>query len=170
MIGEILEKGQKTVTSSVKTVASDVVGQLGVKGEASPDNSGVKSQTQAKANTVDETKQFVKEFYAPSTDLPENITPDLKQKMQDKDKLETQQKLNKLRQELHKGVYYEPLIAYETKKPEEQEEPVAEKVKKQEQEEEQKKMKLEQKKAQEKQDIATARAKIKVEANRGVAG
>ena len=121
LFGEILEKGQQTVTRSVKTVASDVSGQLGLdKGEASPDNQAnvqnqgqqgnVQSQNQqqpageapqAQAASTEETKQFVKEFYAPSTELPENLTPEIQQQMQQKDRIESQQKLANLRHELH---------------------------------------------------------------------
>ncbi len=180
MLGELLEKGQRTtqntVKSTVSSTASSVAGQLGVKPEMSPDNSGktqAQSQTQAQpqaesskpqAASTPETIELVKEFYAPSQDLSKPLTD-----AQQKDQLETQQKLAKLRAELHQGTYYEPLIAYETKKPQ-GEEAVAEKVEREKEEEEQKKMQLEEKKAKEKQDIATSRAQRAVEANRGVAG
>ncbi len=184
--GEMLEKGQQAVTSSVKTVASDVASQVGLKTEASPDaqgagqNQGQTTQTQqqpsgeatqVQAASTDETKQFVKEFYAPSVELPENLTPELQQQMQQKDQIESQQKLANLRHELHKSEYYDPLIAHETKKPEEEEdESAAKRVEKQEQEEEQEKMQLEEKKAKGDQDIAKTRAQTKTEANRGAMG
>jgi hypothetical protein len=182
----MLEKGQHTAANAVKSAVSDVAGsvagQIGVKTEASPDNQGgvqnqgqtnAQNQTQkptetsqVRAASTEETKQFVKEFYAPSVELPEETI----QQAQQKDQLETQQKLANLRQELHKKGYYEPLIAYETKKPQEEEENTSEKLEREEKEEEQKKMELEEKKAQEKQDLAKTRAQTKVEANRGVAG
>jgi hypothetical protein len=185
MFGEMLEKGQQTVPKTVKSAVSDVAGsvagQLGVKPEASPDAQG-KAQTQAQnqaqaqsqppaENTIPqaasspETKELVKEFYAPSDDSAP-ASPADKQKAQ----AEAQQKLAKLRQELHQSTYYEPLIAYEKKKPGQEEEGAAERVEKQEKEEEQKKMELEEKKAKESKDIATSRAQRAVEANRGVAG
>ncbi|HUD04723.1 MAG TPA: hypothetical protein VMR59_01930 [Patescibacteria group bacterium] len=183
MFGELLEQGQQTVQNTVKSAVSDVAGsvtsQLGVKPEASPDNQGKtqsqnQNQTQntpkvepsiLKAASSPETIDLVKEFYAPSQDVP----PDSAQVKQ-QEQMETQQKLAKLRQELHQGEYYEPLIAYETKKPGREEEGAAEKVEREEKEEEQKKMELEEKKAKEKQDISTSRAQRAVEANRGVAG
>jgi hypothetical protein len=184
--GEMLEKGQQAVTSSVKTVASDVASQIGLKTEASPDAQGVGQNqgqttqtqqqqsgeaTQVQAASTDETKQFVKEFYAPSVELPENLTPELQQQMQQEDQIESQQKLANLRHELHKSEYYDPLIAHETKKPEEEEdENAAKRVEKQEQEEEQEKMQLEEKKAKGDQDIAKTRAQTKTEANRGAMG
>jgi hypothetical protein len=188
MFGELLETGQHAAQNTVKSVADSVTGQLGFdKGEASPDNQGkVQAQGQQgnaqnqkqpateaipQAASSEDTKKFVEEFYAPSTELPENLTPELSQQMQQKDKMETQQKLANLRQELHKSGYYEQLTSYEEKKPEEEgEENAAERVEKQEKEEEQKKMELEEKKAKEDQDIAKTRAQTKTEANRGVAG
>ena len=182
MFGEMLEKGQQVVQNTAKSAVSDVTGsvssQLGVKQEASPDVKGQgQSQTQAQippsaepvipqAASSAETKELVKEFYAPSDDTP-SVSPQDKQKAQ----METQQKLAKLRQELHQTEYYEPLIAYEKKKPgQEEEEGAAERVEKQEKEEEQKKMQLEEKKVKETQDLATSRAQRTTEANRGVAG
>jgi hypothetical protein len=184
--GEMLEKGQQAVTNSAKTVASDVAGQIGFgKNESSPDNQGG-TQNQGQTNpqnqqpgeaskpqaaSTEETKQFVKEFYSPSVELPENLTPELAQQMQQKDQMESQQKLANLRHELHKGEYYDPLIAHETKKEEEEEdESAAKRVEKQEKEEEQEKMQLEEKKAKEDEDIAKTRAQTKTEANRGAMG
>jgi len=171
MFGEMLEKGQQTVQNTAKSavadVANSVAGQVGVKPESSPD-AGVnaRSQNQTKAQnspkaesavvqaaSTPETLALVKEFYAPSQDLSQPLT-----EAQQKDQLETQQKLVKLRQELHQSTYYE------------EEEATSEKVEREEKEEQQKKMQLEEKKAKEKQDIATSRAQRATEANRGVAG
>jgi hypothetical protein len=190
--GEMLEKGQQAVTQGTKNVVSDVAGsvggQIGIKTDASPDAQGIaqnQGQTntqnqqqpateapQVKAASTEDTLQFVKEFYAPSTELPENPTPEMQQQMQQKDYVETQQKLVNLRHELHKNEYYDPLIAHETKKPEEEEadDSAAKRVEKQEQEEEQEKMELQEKKAKDDQDIATTRAQTKTEANRGAMG
>jgi hypothetical protein len=180
MFGELLEQGQQVVQNTVKSAVSDVAGtvagQAGIKNETN--NSGNKTQTQVKNQTqaptesstlqaasTSETMDLVKEFYAPSEGITP-VSPDDKQQEQQI----TQQKLEKLRQELHSGEYYQPLIAYETKKPGEEEEGAAQRVEKQEKEEEQKKMELEEKKAKGDQDIATNRAQRAVESNRGVAG
>jgi hypothetical protein len=184
--GEMLEKGQQAVGKTAKNVVSDVAGsvagQLGVKqGESSPDSQGQsqnqsanQSQPQApetQATDAEATKNFVKEFYAPSTNIPENLTPEERAKMQQSAQVETQQKLANLRQELHRGVYYDPLVAYENKsEQEEDEDSAAKRVEKQEREEDQKKMELEEKKAKDDQDIAKTRAQTKVESNRGAAG
>ncbi|MGA2911823.1 MAG: hypothetical protein ABSE17_04320 [Candidatus Levyibacteriota bacterium] len=179
MFGEMLEKGQQTVGNTVKSAVSDVAGsvagQVGIKNEK---NSGqqkpqVQQPTQppaensaAQAASSQETMELVKEFYAPSDDVQATTAKNSQQ-----EQVETQAKLTKLRQELHQETYYEPLIAYEKKKPGQQEEEgAAERVEKQEKEEKQKKMELEQKKAKEEQDIATNRAQRATEANRGVAG
>jgi hypothetical protein len=183
IFGEMLEKGQQAVQKTVKAAASDVAGsvgnQLGVKSEANPDTSGkTQAQTQnqnqtqtpptenvaPQAASTPETLEMVKEFYAPSDDT-KNAAKNPQQ-----EQLEKQQKLVKLRQELHKETYYDPLIAYETKKPQEEEEGAAERVEKLKKEEEQKKMQLEEKKVKETQDIATYKAQRAVEANRGVSG
>jgi hypothetical protein len=185
MFGEMLEKGQQTVQNTVKSAVSDVTGtvagQIGAKPEASPDAFVGKAQSQAQNQTQTanstkpessipqaasspETLDLVKEFYAPSDDAQATAANPQQEQAQ------TQDKLAKLRQELHSGTYYEPLIAYETKKPGQEEEAVAEKVEREEEEEEQEKMQLEQKKAKDSQDIATSRAQRATEANRGVAG
>ena len=184
MFGEMLEKGQQTVQNTVKSAVSDVAGsvagQVGVKPEASPDAQGKAQQAQnqnpaqtstsaepsvPQAASTPETKELVKEYYAPSSDLPADPAG-----VKQQEQAETQQKLAKLRQELHQSTYYDPLIAYETKKPGQGEEAVAEKVEREEKEDEQEKMELEQKKAKATQDIATSRAQRATEANRGVAG
>jgi hypothetical protein len=188
--GEMLEKGQQTVGNTVKSAVSDVAGsvagQIGIggKSESNPDAQGnVQNQVQTnqaqpqtensrpQAASTEETKQLVKDFYAPSSELPENLTPELAQQMQQKDQIEAQQKLANLRHELHKSEYYEPLVAHETKSEEqEDEESAAKRVEKQDQEEEQKKQQLEEKKSKEDDDIAKTRAQTKTEANRGAAG
>ena len=186
----MLEKGQQTVQNTAKNVVSDVAnsvaGQIGIGGktESSPDAQGqaqasaVQNQNQPsveapkpQAASSEDTKQFVKEFYAPSVDLPENLTPEQTAQMQQKDQAEAAQKLANLRHELHKGQYYDPLIEHENKSEEEEdEESAVKRVEKQEKEEEQKKMELEEKKAKDDEDIAKTRAQTKTEANRGVAG
>jgi hypothetical protein len=183
VFGEMLEKGQQTVQSTAKAAVSDVTntvaGQIGVKPEASPDAQGKtqvrpQNQTQAlpkteptvlQAASSSETLDLVKEFYAPSDDVQ---APNAARNPQ-QEQAETQAKLAKLRQELHQSTYYDPLIAYETKKPQE-EEAVAEKVEREEKEEDREKIELQQKKAKDTQDIATSRAQRATEANRGVAG
>lgn len=176
MFGELLEQGQQAVQNTVKTAVSDVVstvgGQIGIQNETNsgqqkpqaqgqPQSSG--ESTGVEAASTPETREMVKEFYAPSSDTQAPINPAQEQ-------AETQAKLAQLRQELHSGEYYEPLIAYETKKPGQGEEATAEKLEREEKEEEQEEMVLEQKKAKDDQDIATTRAQTAIESNRGAAG
>jgi hypothetical protein len=190
--GEMLEAGQQTVQNTVKSAVSDVVGSvagqigIGVKSETTgPDAQnqaqtavagGVQTQSSTEAPkpqavSTEDTKQFVKEFYAPSVDLPENLTPELTQQMEQKAQAETAQKLANLRHELHKGEYYDPLFAHEEKLEQEEDEgSAAKRVEKQEKEEDQKKMELEEKKAKDDEDIAKIRAQTKTEANRGAMG
>ena len=192
--GEMLEKGQQTIQNTAKNAVSDVAnsvaGQIGIggKSESGPDAQGqvqaqqgqvgsVQNQPSAEAPkpqaaSTEETRQLVKDFYSPSVDLPENLTPEVTAQMQQKAQAEAAQKLANLRHELHKGQYYDPLIEHETKSEEEEdeEEGAAKRVEKQEKEEEQKKMELEEKKAKDDEDIAKTRAQTKTEANRGVAG
>jgi hypothetical protein len=183
MFGELLEQGQQVMQNTVKSAVSDVAGaaagQIGIKNEKNSSQQKVQSQVQnqtqaqpqqptenvaAQAESSPETLDLVKEFYAPSDDVQAVQANPVQEQAQ------TQAKLAKLRQELHQTEYYEPLIAYETKKPGQGEEATSEKLEREEKEEEQEKMVLEEKKAKEDQDIATTRAKTAVEANRGVAG
>jgi len=190
IFGEILETGQQTAKNTITSTANSVAGQLGIGGKSeavSPDNQGQAQAQQRQAGGVqnqppteapkpqaastEDTKQFVKEFYAPSVDLPENLTPELTQQMEQKAQAETAQKLANLRHELHKGEYFDPLFAHEEKKEQEEDEgSAAKRVEKQEKEEEQKKMELEEKKAKDDEDIAKVRAQTKTEANRGAMG
>jgi hypothetical protein len=180
MFGELLEQGQQVVQNTVKSAVSDVVstvgGQIGIQNETNTSQQKPQNQQQgqpqvqvpsenvtAQAESSPETKELVKEFYAPSSDAQASVNPAQEQ-------AETQAKLAKLRQELHSGEYYEPLIAYETKKPGQGEEATAEKLEREEKEEEQEEMVLEQKKAKDDQDIATTRAQTAIESNRGAAG
>ena len=95
----MLEQGQQTTQNTVKSVAKSVSGQLGFdRGEASPDNQAQSTQNQAQsaqatgqnqkqpaaeavpqAVSTEETKRFVKEFYAPSDDESNGSAPINKQ-------------------------------------------------------------------------------------------
>ena len=178
MFGELLEQGQQvmqnTVKSAVSDVAGTVAGQIGVQNKTNkvhqPQDQSQQHQTPQSAESADgeaastpETMELVKEFYSSSGDVQAPTNPAQEQ-------AETKAKLAKLRQELHSEEYYEPLIAYETKKPGQGEEAVAEKIEREEKEEDQEKMVLEEKKAKDDQDIATSRAQRAVESNRGAAG
>lgn len=181
MFGELLEQGQQVVQNTVKSAVSDVAqaaaGQIGLPNEKNGGQQKPQAQQQvqqstqppaessvAQAASSPETIDLVKEFYAPS-DVAQAATANPAQ-----EQAQTQAKLAKLRQELHSGEYYQPLIAYETKKPGQGEEATAEKLEREEKEEKQEKMMLEEKKAKDSQDIATSRAQRATEANRGVAG
>jgi hypothetical protein len=178
MFGELLEQGQQVVQNTVKSAVSDVTstiaGQIGVQNKTNnthqPQDQSQQHQSPQSAESASveaastpETIDLVKEFYAPSGDVQAPLNPA-------KEQAETQAKLAQLRQELHSGEYYQPLIAYEIKKPGQGEEAVAEKIEREEKEEDQEKMVLEEKKAKEDQDIATSRAQRAVESNRGAAG
>jgi hypothetical protein len=191
LFGEMLEKGQSAAVNTVKNVVSDVAGSvksqitglpsetdaqsktqnLGSQQQASSSvQSAVPSENLGQASTDvinnqalenEQTKEMVKDFYSPSSDIAQAITPHQQE-------AETKQKLAKLRSDLHYQTYYEPLINY--KKNHQQEERQAEKVEREEKEEEFKMQELEQKKAKEDQDIATTRAQRAVESNRGASG
>ncbi len=175
--GEILEQGQQTALNTVKSAVSDttnaVSGQIGIKNEnnhttvtnQNQNQPAVQAQGQLPNEAVaaqnlqnEETAEMVKDYYAPSTQAPQTPKP------QTQEEYETQQKLLKIRQELHERVYYDPLFAYEHKK---QERPADVQA----QEEEQKKMaELEHKKEEKKLPLAVQRAQTSVEVNRGVSG
>jgi hypothetical protein len=138
VLGELIEKGQNATTNAVKTTVSDtansVSGQIGIKNET---NTQAQNPTQVAANQAGEqtlpnqqvkannefAKEMVEDFYAPSLEVSTGIKP------KNQEEYETQQKLLKIRQDLHNEAYYNPLFAYEHKK----EEKPAETVERQEQ-------------------------------------
>jgi hypothetical protein len=170
--GEILEQGKQTTTNTVKTAISDtansISGQIGIKNET---NARVQNPTKQAANQADEnvlpnqqtgvdnefTKEMVEDFYAPSS----NASPGSRPKNQEE--YETQQKLLKIRQDLHNETYYDPLFAYEHKK----EEKPAETVQREEQQQMQELAQNQEKKLP---PLAVQRAQTSVEINRGVSG
>lgn len=149
LVGELLEKGQKSASLAASDVAKSVQDQIQQPQEASP--------------TINEdnerTKEMVQDFYAPSDDTQNRVG--------DPNALD-QQKLAKVRQklyqELHNDVYYKPLFAYESKQQVERPAEVAE------QEEQQKMQELEVKQVKKSQDLAVLRKQTAVEANRGTVG
>ncbi len=171
-IGEILEQGGHASADAAKTAASDVThsfqGQVGIKNE--PGSTALQQQGQDQAMQAEpvvnlsnanlaneETAELVRDFYAP-TQSAAAATPQMQEEAM------TQQKLTKLRQDLHDQTYYDPLFSYEHK----QEERPAETAEK---EEEQKKMmELEQKEEEKKLPLAVQRAQTSIEVNRGVSG
>lgn len=127
------------------------------------DNSQGQGDVSKQNDSTERTKEVVSEFYAKSD------TNNIQSKTQEQ--MDTQEQLIKTREELrhfqdlHKETYYEPLIAYETKNPQ-QEESSSERVEKQEMQD------LEEKNEKQKnmQPLAVAKAQTAVEANRGVSG
>jgi hypothetical protein len=178
-LGEILEQGKQAAANSVKTAVSDtanaISGQVGLGGKSEPTANtatGIQSQIQnqltnqapssepAQMQDVDlsnqHTTQMVQDYYAPS----DSQSP----KPQTQEEYENQQKILKIRQELHQQTYYDPLFDYEHKK-EERPAEIAEK------EEEQKKMmELDTKQQKSDQDIATFRAQRSAEVKLSGAG
>jgi len=190
MLGEMLEKGQSAAVKTVKNVVSDVAGSVKGQIAGLPDETNAQSQaqnpqsqqqagnsnqptvpsensTQASSDGVanptlesEQTKEMVKDFYAPSSDTIQIVPPEQVEKVE-------AQKIAQLRKQLHEEVYYGPLINYKKQHPEERQ---AEKVEREEKEEKFKMQELEQKKAKEGQDIAITKAQTAVEANRGQSG
>lgn len=163
---ELLEKGKTTASNSVKTTVSDVASsisdQVGLTNEtnssAQPQNT---PQAEPQNQTLEEnqrTKEMIHEFYSPSQDNPQ-INPALAQT--DEQKLaDVRQKLH---QELHNDVYYQPLISYEQSVAEERPAEKAERVHMEE---------LQQKEEKRQVDlpIAVKMAQTHTERNPGIAG
>ena len=181
IIGEVLEKGQNavantmsnTATNTASDISQTVSEQLGFKSKTSQTQNV--NQTQAfsnqqnlpqnpQAEVSDNTREIVDDFYSPSDNTNSNSSSNNSQNTTLSSEPQIQAKLAKVRQELHKEVYYDPLIAYEQKK----QEPTKAEV--MEQAESQKMQELAISQQKQNADIATTRAKIAVEANRGVAG
>ncbi len=142
ILGETIEKGQKTVkqtASAVSDAAKIAVGQA--------------------AEDKAQTEELVKDLYAPSKPKnAQNLTP-----AKPESKAEEQARLASVRQKLHDEVYYQPLI--NRQKP--QEERPAEKVEK---EKKQELMDLQKKEAKKPAPIAVQRAQQTAEKFRGVSG
>lgn len=166
-LGQILEQGKSGVTSTVTDVSQSVKNQL-IGEESSPDNS---TQTQnpnqnlpQSLESPDMTKEVVKDFYAPSQDLPNTAS----EAQNDSDKLakvrRDLQEQKQLGYELHKSTYYDPLFAYEQKKPE------PTKAQEQEEDKREKMQELAIKQKKKNDDISIQIAQTKTEANPGVMG
>lgn len=171
-IGELLEKGQTTVTNTVQDTANTVKTQIigGQNNSQIPSNPNIDLSHQVEgvqAGNTDFTRQAVNNFYSPS----EGAQPNPTQVSETDD-----QKLARLRQELdgekqkhkelHDDVYYKPLTAYEQRQGVGQERPAeAAEVEKQHDLQEHV-----EKQAKKDEDIATQRAQRQVEIKGGVSG
>ncbi|MEK7551084.1 MAG: hypothetical protein AAB532_00595 [Patescibacteria group bacterium] len=172
-IGELLEKGQTTVTNSVQdtanTVRTQVLGGQNNSQSLPNQNPDLPPQIEpVQADNTDYTKQAVSSFYSPS----ENGEPNSSEATET-----DEQKLARVRQdldgekqkhkELHDEVYYQPLIAYEQKQATQQQERPAEVAENEKQHDLQEHV---EKQAKKDQDIATQRAQRQIEIKGGVSG
>lgn len=175
IVGELIEKGQKTTSNTVSDIADTFAEQIGVTPKSASAQNQTSNQPQTSqdqtsssgnqqgAEVSEATKEIVEDFYAPS-DNSQNTSSN---PSSDSSEPQVQAQLAKVRQELlqqHKSEYYDPLFAYENKKPE----PTKAQVMEQEEKMKMQELQISQQKKNE--DIATTRAQIAVEANRGVAG
>lgn len=101
-VGELLETGQNTTTNAVKTVATDVKGQLGITDKNDPQQ---RVLDRAKAD------EQVKRYYEPSEYITGMILG-----QSNTSQLTDEQRIQKARDELaalarqHKEVYFDPLV------------------------------------------------------------
>lgn len=169
MMGEILEKGQglagnvkKQVTDTVKAAASQVAGSTTGTDQVAPgqtpnvdefvkDLYGIKEQVQPKTPQANSDKQV---------EMPDS------EQAQDPKKIEEQQKLAKLRQDLHRETYYDPLVNPPKEKPEE-EERAAVKVEK---EDEMEKLEEKEKERKKPPPLAVTKSQQRVEKHPGASG
>jgi len=157
ILGEIIEQGTNAIQQSgqqIKQVPGGLV--KGVAGQVTVKGSDVQAVSSDDAKEKAETKEFVKELYGPSDPQKDAIKKDEKTP-----ELTDEQKLDKLKQELHSKYYQE------TFNPQKQEEErPAEKVEREEMED----LQAEQKKEAEKPDFAMQKARQRVEKNPGASG
>lgn len=172
VFGEILEQGQsltdktgKAVKKQIADTAKAAVSQVA--------GSGTQADQPGQNQPPTADKNFVKDLYGikdkkqpKSSQLkpPSQTSESSSEEVQDQKKIEEQQKLAKLRQELHQTTYYEPLINPKKEKPEER---PAEKVEQEKQEEQ---FELQQKEKEKPAPLAVKRAQTSTEINRGVSG
>lgn len=175
-VGELIEQGQNSTVNTAKAGVTDVTktvqDQVGLKNETSSTSStNNQSQTQkvqeqqqpTNANDNDRTTEVVRDFYSPSDDSVQTATP------QQQEQMETEQRLAEVRQRLfqeqHNDVYYQPLISYEHKQ-----QRVESKQEQLESQKRQEMQELEIKQANTPPPLAVTRAQTSTEMNRGVAG
>lgn len=167
-IGQILEQGQQAAVNTVQQTAKNSVSDVSssVKTQITGNNEGIAGKPQALGQSSlplengDFAKEMVSDFYSPSSQNTQAV-------QESQEQAQTNEKLSKVRQELkslHMEVYYNPLIAYENKKPEER---PAESVERQKMEDLKELQLKEQQKAP---PIAVKMAQTTTEVNRGVAG
>lgn len=126
VVGELFEKGQNTTQTTVSDVTNAVKSQILGDEKKSPvkDVSWNLPPQPVNPETVvsdDGTKEFVKDFYAPTDTLAQ--APQSASDKADQDQLAKTRSELQLFQSQHKDVYYDPLFAYENKKPQEEERP-----------------------------------------------
>jgi hypothetical protein len=174
-VGELIEQGQNSTANTVKAGVTDVKktvqDQVGLKNETSSQAStSVQNQAQQPQESLqvssdnnDRTKEVVRDFYSPSDDNMQQPTP------QKQEQLDTDQRLSQVRQRLyqeqHNEVYYQPLISYEHNQ--QRVESTSEKL---ENEKRQEMQDLQVKQANSPPPLAVTRAQTSTEINRGIAG
>ena len=168
---QILEQGKSAVTNAVKSTVSDisdsVSGQIGLKNEQNATQSQSQNQPQDQTQQAEaghleteRTKEMVRDFYSPSDDLVQSG-----QQASVSEDQQLAQVRQRLQQELHSQVYYEPLFAYEHNL--NQTESKQEEL---ERRDKQEMMELQQKQADAPPPLAVSRAQTHTETNPGVAG
>lgn len=164
ILGETIEKGQKTVKQVASATAGSVTGAVKtavgqVAGDSKSGKDNVPSPDQQATSDKAQNDELVKELYAPSQPQNGQNLPSA----EPQSKTEEQAKLASIRQKLHDEVYYEPLIQGSKS----QEERPAEKV---EREKKQEMQNLQKKEAKKPAPIAVQRAQQTAEKFRGVSG
>lgn len=180
ILGEALEQGVSLVKqtgkqlsqapkSFIQGAASQVTGKpiQSHNGKSAPTPTQAEKLPQMDPKAVAQAKEFVDDLYAPTHQNGNQQNPQAALQASDQKSFEDQQHIanvrEKLRQELHNTVYYQPLI-----NPKREEEPrPAEKV---EQEKQQEMMDLQEKEKKKPQPLSVIREQNKAEMFRGVSG
>lgn len=159
MAGDIIETLGEEIEKGSQTALQQVVGQKPGSGQnqvqkKQPSDQSL-TQKDSGSSSNDQTKDFLRDVYAPSSKLPTSIEVQQKEE-------EDKQKVEALRQRLH-SEYYQKL----TNPPKPQEERPAEKVEREKQQELQE---LQEQELGKPPPLAAQRAATKVEKFRGVSG
>lgn len=161
-IGQLFEQGKAVVDDGISDVATTTKKQVlgdnnSTQNQNTAQNISDSSSPSGEANSTPDTMELVGDFYAPSNDSKFKTAVN----MDDPNELQkVRQKLQEeksLYHQLHKDVYYDPLFAYENKKPE------PTKADEQEQEEQQKMQSLATEQKKKDEDIALHRAQASIE-------
>lgn len=113
IVGEVLERGQNTISDSAKTAASDLIGSAQDISTSVQTQVGIKDSAQNITTNEDleKIRETVREFYSPNVqdNSTQGMSDEQAQVQLQRDREELQKIINKRKMEQHGEEYFEPL-------------------------------------------------------------